>query len=345
MAKEHSYKTFEEDLKAGNIGNLLLIYGKEQYLVKWAAGAILKKYVNDDYMAFDYSEIEPENAAASHIIESCETLSLFSEKRVVCLSGFTPVAGGKLKNFPEAEEKSLIEYIKKIPDTCILVITSEKADKRLKIYKEIASAGIVYEFPPLDAATLKAFIEKRFKQLGKKIKPNVVSELITGSGYLLSETEYTLYNIVNEVKKIAAHAEGDEIMASDVLEVISGDVETFIFLLIDAIGRNKKTEAFKLLNNIMRSGTSWILIQSLLTSQFEIMLDIKELKEEGKANAQIPGLLGIHEFRVKKAAAAAELYSKKRLKDVLKKVYQIEKNVKSGLMSSDLAFEVLISEI
>jgi len=332
MEKEHSYKKFEKDLKADNIKNVLLLYGKEQYLVKWAVGGILKKYVKDECRAFDYCEMDPEKATADDIIANCETLSLFSDKRVVYLPG---LAG---------DDKTLTEYLRKVPDTCLLVITSEKVDKRLKFYKEIAATGGAYDFEPLDERTLKAFVEKRFTILGKKIKPAVTSEFINRSGYFLKETDYTLFNLENEIKKIAAHCDGDEIMISDVLEVLSGDVETYVFSLIDAVRRSNNEEAFRLLHNLISSGVSVFSIQALLASQFETILEVKELKEEGKTFAQMQSILGIHEFRIKIAAGAADSYSKTKLRDILKKIYQVEKDIKSGVMEPVLALEVLISQ-
>jgi len=333
MEKEHSYKKFDKDLKAGKIKNVLLLYGKEQYLVKWSVDGILKKYVSDECRVFDFSEIDPEKASFDDIVQNCETLSMFSEKRIVCMPGF-----------PQDEER-LAEYIKKIPDTCILIITAEKADKRKKLYKEIAALGDTYDFEPLDERTLKSFIEKRFTSFGKTVKPHVTGEFIRRSGYFLKETEYTLFNIENEIKKIAAHCDGDEIGLSDVLEVLSADADTFIFSLIEAVGRNEKDEAFKLLHNLISSGTGFVPILSLLASQFETILDVKEMKEEGKSQGQMHSMLGIHEYRIKKAAAFSSSFSTAQLKNILKKIYQADKDIKTGMMEPVLSLEVMISEI
>lgn len=345
MEKQHSYRKIEEDLINGSIKNVLLLYGKEQYLVKWAVDAILEKYIRGECRSFDFFEIDAEKATVDAIIENCETLSMFSEKRVVYLPGFALISGSKMKNIPESDEKILSEYINKIPDTCLLVITTDKPDKRKKLYKEIASSGGAYDFEPLDERTLRNFIEKHFKLMGKNVKPSVIGEFIRCSGYNLKETDYTLYNLENEIKKIAAHADGDEITLQDVLEVISGDVETNIFAIIDAVGADNKPEAFSLLHNMLSSGGSIFPILALLASMFETMLEVKELKDEGKLISQMQRILGIHEFRIKKAASAANAYSKDRLKDVLKKIYQVEKNIKTGLMDPVLALEMMLAEV
>ena len=345
MKNQHAYQKIEQDLKSGDMKNVALLYGKEQYLVKWSAEAILKKYTSGECREFDFFEIDPEKTTVARIVESCETLSMLSEKRVVYLPDFALLSGGKLKNIPEADEKQLAGYIKEVPDTCVLIITAETIDKRKKLYKEIASHGSAYDFGPLDERGLKSFISKRFALLEKTIKPSVLDELIKRSGYFHKETDCTLYNLVNEVKKIAAHSGGDEILLADALEVISGDIETNIFAMIDAASRDKKDEAFRLLYNLLGSGGNVFQALSLLASQFETILEVKEMRGEGKTLGEIQRISGIHEFRIKMAAPVADAYSVYRLKDILSKVYQVEKNIKTGLMDQVLAFEVMLSEI
>lgn len=40
---KHSFKVFSENLKTGNIDQVILMYGIEQYLVKWAVDTLVKK--------------------------------------------------------------------------------------------------------------------------------------------------------------------------------------------------------------------------------------------------------------------------------------------------------------
>jgi len=345
MEKQHAYKRIESDLKDEKLNNVVLLFGKEQYLVKWAADNISKKYIDENCRAFDFFEIDSEKVTVPKIIESCETLSMFSEKRVILLSDFALISGDKLKNISDDDEKKLIEYVKEVPDTCILIFTSNNADKRKKLYKEIVSCGNVYEFTPLDERSLRGFVEKRFAATGKKIRASVVDEFINQSGYFHKEADYTLYNLVNEINKISAHAGDDEVLLSDVLEVVSGDIETNTFAMIEAASRNKKDEAFRMLYNILGSGGNIFQALALLASQFEIMLEVKEMKEEGKTLAQMQSILNIHEFRIKKASSVCDAYSALQLRDILRRIYQVEKNIKTGLMEQNLAFEVMLAQI
>ena len=345
MKKEYAYRQVEKDIQSGAVKNVVLLHGKEQYLVKWAINMLVNQFINQSFKAIDFSTLDPDSVTIDSLIEHCETLSLASARRMVLLPGFSPLKGSGARNFPEESVKALAAYIQAVPDTCLLVLTAESVDKRKKLYKEIAAWGQSYEFGALDEATLCAFIEKRFKLAEKKISPSVIGELIACTGYFHKETAYTLYNLENDIKKIAAYSDGNTIALSDVLAVVSGDLEMNVFGMIDAISGDRKGEAYRLLGNLLGSGSSVFMILSLLASQFEIILEVKELKAEGKTAASMQRLLNVHEFRIKKALAFEKGYGLQRLRNILRKIYRVEKDIKSGQREAALALEVLIAEM
>ena len=44
--EEHAFQTIQKQLKAGTLKGAMVFFGREQYLIDWAIGAILKKYIN-----------------------------------------------------------------------------------------------------------------------------------------------------------------------------------------------------------------------------------------------------------------------------------------------------------
>ena len=293
----------------------------------------------------DFSRLDGTSVTLDQIKGSCETLPFLSEKRVVLLSDFKPIDGGKSKNIDESDEKQLGEYFKTFPEYCMLIITSERADKRKKLYKSIAECGGVYEFGELDEKSLKSYIEKRFKEAGKTARPSVVAQLIEASGYFDKDTDYTLYNLENDIKKTVAYSDGSEIGMDAVENTVSGNLDTDVFAMIDSVSRDRKEDAFQLLHNLLTSGEKEYRLLALLCSHFEIILSVKEMREEGRSFAEMKELLGIHEFRIKKASFFAEKYTLSHLRKVLQKTYEIDKNIKTGLLEAPLALELFISEI
>ncbi len=347
--KEHAFQSIGKDIKAGAIGSLVFLCGEEQYLVHWAADLLAGTYINKACESLDYIKLDPENMSMDQIRESCETLSMLSPKRVVVIPELPAASGKKSRNFSESDEKELIEYFSMIPDSCLLIITAGKPDpkakKKIKLQEAAEKHGIVYDFTPLSGALLKSFIVKRFKTAGKVCRNSVIDLLISDSGYGNKEIEYDLYSLENDIKKIIAHSEGEEITDNDVRMTISTNLETNVFAMLDAISRNRKDEAYRLLHNLLVTGESVFGLLSLISSQLELILEVKEMREEGMSPMQIQKQLGIHEFRVKKAWAVTEKYSVSQLKKILSKAYEIDSNIKSGLLEQTMALELFVAQI
>lgn len=344
-AEEHAYKRIDRDIKGNSVKNLLLLYGREEYLIQWAVHNLVKKFINEACSDMDFSRLDGTTVTFEQIRNDCETLPFLSQRRVVLVSGFKLIEGGKTKGMDEEGEKLLADYMRSIPENCMLIFTAESTDKRKKIYKSIAQSGGVYEFGELDEKSLKSYIEKRFKEAGKTARPSVIAELIAASGYYDKETDYTLYNLENDIKKAVAYNESAEIGMEAVENTVSGNMDTNVFAMIDALGRDRKEEAYQLLHNLLVSGEQVYKLLGLLCSHFEIILSVKEMKEEGKSFAEMKEILGIHEFRIKKAASFAEKYSLGNLRKILQKTYDIDKSIKTGLLESSLALELFIAEI
>lgn len=344
-AEEHAYKRIEKDIRSDRVKNVLLLYGREDFLIRWAVDTLVRKYVSEVCRDMDFSRIDGSTATFGQIRNDCETLPFLSEKRVVLLRDFKLIEGEKMKSFDEEEERLLTDYLKNIPENCLLIITAGNVDKRKKPFRAVSEAGGVYEFGELDERSLKTYIEKRFREAGKTARPSVVAGLIAASGYYDRETEYTLYNLENDIKKAIAYSESAEIGMDAVDNTVSGNLDTDVFAMIDSLGKGRKDEAYRILHNLLASGEQVYRLLALLCSHFEIILSVKEMKEEGKSFPEMKDILGIHEFRIKKAASFAEKHTLARLRRILQKTYEIDKNIKTGLLEASLALELFISEI
>lgn len=343
--KEHAFQTISKDIKEDKVGPVIAIFGREQYLVNWACEQIVNKYINPACKDMDLTVLEGEKINIDLIKEACETFTMMSDKKIVVVKDFTIFEGKKMKGFTENQENELIDYIKIVPEGCILIITANSADKRKKLFKVISESGQTYDFKALNDKDLKLFVEKRFRLAGKVTKPSIINEFVHSSGYFNKESNYTLYNLENDIRKIIAYSEGEEILLSDVLATVSGNIETSIFAMLDAISIGRKDEAYILLNSLLSSGESVYMVLSLIASQFETILEVKEMLEEGKNQKQIQGILKIHEFRIKKAMSFAGRYSVSNLRKILTKVYEIDRSIKTGVLEQNLALELFIAKI
>jgi len=343
--EEHAFRKIQKDIKNGNLGNPLFFYGEEQYLVRWAVDAMVERYIQPGLQQFNCSVLTRETASIENIVTQCETLPMLSEKRIVIIEGFPAAKENARENYTEGEEQQLMDYLKELPDSCFLILIADAVDKRKKLYKTIASLGGCYEFSRLDEGELQKFIQKRLRQSRKTASASVIREMIAMSGYFDKQSDYTLYNLDNDLKKLIAHSDGDEVRMSDVTGGLSGNTESYVFDMIDAISRNRKDEAFMLLHNLLSSGENLHKLLGLICSHYEILLMVKEMREEGFRPDEMKALTGAHEYRIKIAGQLSVRYSIDQLRRILSHCFTVDKHIKSGLLEGRLALEMLIAGI
>ncbi len=346
--KEHAFVTIEKDLKEGNIPRVVLLCGSEDYLIKWYEEALIKKYVAESAKAMDLTVLEDTAATVERIRESLETVSILSERKVVLLPDFPPAEGKSLKGFSEGDARELAEFFSAVPEESLLIITAGEEEEGRKKKNTIKAAvekyGRVYDFTQLKEAHLRGFIEKRLKASGLKYRPSVTEVIMTESGYGNKGMGYSLYNLENDLKKIIACSSG-EIKAEDARSLLSENPENNVFAMLDAIGRNRKDEALRLLHNLLDSNEPVFNLLRLIVSQTELILSLKEMKEEGKSVNEMQKLTGVHPFRVKKSLPMASRYSRDHLRRVLAEAYKVDENIKTGIFDGNLALEYFIASI
>ena len=335
--KQHAFKQFQEDIKKEEIKNLVFLYGNEIYLVDWAIDALISRYINPNTKDFDFVSISGNQATYENVKAASETLPFGSERKIVL------VENANLFGLEEKEQKDFTDLFGNLSEDLLLVFVSDSIDSRKKIYKQIIEIGQFYDFKALDQLNFKKFLEKRIKASGKTLKPSVLSEIILKTGYLDKNSSYTLYDIENDLKKIIDHSGDTEILMIDINQMITGNIEKDVFALVDSILRGKNGYALKLLNNLFYLGENEYRLLSLICSQIEKLLMIKELLEVEENQKEIVKITGISEYGVKKNVEIAKRYSISQIRQLLLKAYNIDRDIKSGSMDKKLALELFAS--
>jgi DNA polymerase III, delta subunit len=349
--QEHAFIKIGNDIKKNKLGNVVVLCGVEQYLVKWAADLIVRKYVNEAVKSLDYSVISDDELDFGHIMQACETMPMMSQKRVVMVSDLDLVWRNEPKYFPKEDVSDLLAYLSNVPDTAVLVITAgenpEKYNKSdSKMMAAAKNAGSVYDFDLLDERQLRGYLNKRLAACGKQAGPGVLDALIWESGYFNQDIDYALFNLENDLKKMVALSAGNEITMDDFTDSISDNLEHNTFKMIDAISQSRKQEAFRLLHDLMLSGTNAYMILATLCNQIELMLETKELRSTGKTLTEIKKETGISsEYRIKKAMGYADKFERDDLKRILISAFEVDDRIKSGLLDDSFALEMFIAQV
>ena len=342
--KEHAFRTFSRDLKNDDISPVIFMYGPEEYLTEWAVNCIVERFINPAACDLDYIRLS-EDSGLSDILEAAGTFSMFSEKRVIWVKDYPPVIWANPKGFGSSEKERLAEYIKDPNQKAVLIFSATEPETKSEIVRELKKSCSTYFFDKLDYPQLSAFAEKRFKAAGVPISRSALRYLIDESGYFNRETEYRILNLENDIKKIIAYTGGKAVTEEDISLNLHGDMDTFVFNFLDAVSTNRKDAAFELLHNILTANGEVFPILGLLINHFELILMVKEFKEDGMGAAAITSKLKMNEFRVKKAMQFADKFTAEKLRNTLSQLYETDRNIKTGLLEQNLALELLVGRI
>ena len=369
---EKGYRDFLKDLKDGALPGVVLLYGKENFLIDWAARAIKDRFVNKATEVMDYEVLDSE-ADAGTLLASFATFPMMSERRVVIARDIPPISSTKPRGFSSDDIDRLTEFVEQSAakkddepslsllgggnmggalggsqgSPTIVVFCSDEIDGRGKLVKAIKKYGSAYEFDTLSEEELEAFAAKRFHAAGLKISRREMSFLIRETGYNNKESEYRLANFDNDIKKIIACCDGGAVTQEAIAATVIGDGDTFIFDLLDGISGNDKKRAFEILGNrLAKDQYEAMQITGSIVSQLELMLEVREINARtGMNSSGISKELGQNEFRVRKALGYANRYSVEKLRSMLENAYDVNKNIVNGLMEPRLALEMFIAGI
>ena len=330
---------------------VMLLCGKEDFLVDWAKGFIRDKLVSPATAALDCVTFSESGLDPYEIISACETVPMMSERKLVIVENCDIFTAQTPKDMNAEGAAELASYIPKLPGSTLLLFTSGKPNKTKAIYRAVEKCGIIYDFVPLDDATLSGWMAKRLRAAGKAASPKDLITFAKSCGYGDNERSYTLHNLENDLKKAIASSDNAVLSLDDFMESAAGQAETNAFRLLDSAFSGRKNDAFSILNatiDVQQPSKEAGVILSflgLLFSQLEIMTEARERLDEGQSIFQVQTEMGTNEYRLRKALSACGRKTTAQLKDILWKAYQTEKDIKGGSLEGRLCLELFIAEL
>jgi len=325
---------FFDGLKAGKIHNVYLFYGPEAYIRKSAIAALEKKVLMPGLESVNRTVMNAPSAQA--VVESCETLPMMSDYRLIIVRDCALLTSGKAKD--EAQESELLcDYIARVPETTCLVFELDTAiDKRKKLSKALLAMPGAVSFDTLDDAQLSKWIGQQLRPLGKRMDRSACEALAFTSGRDLTM-------LSGELSKLAAYAGArEQITEQDVEEIATHTAECTVFAMVDALSAGKVQQAFELLGVLLSSGEQRIGILALITRHYRQMMHLSAMQAERMAQAQMAKALGIPPFALSRLSRQIGRRSYASLRGMVELCVETDYNIKRGAIREDAALDRLM---
>lgn len=272
-------KTIDNDIKAGQLKQVYLLYGQEQYLIRQYKDKLKRAIVSEEdtmnFSAFTGSDINQKE-----IIDLAETLPFFADRRLILIED-----SGLFKK--SAEE--LADYLASVPETTCFVFVEKEVDKKTKMFKEVKKLGSVVEFARQTDETLSRWIEGRIRKNGKNITRDAYALFIRKTGN-------DMENIDKELEKLLCYTLDKEfIETADVEAVTTEQTENKIFDMVDAVAQHQQKKALELYYDLLSLREAPMRIMYLITNQFQRLMVVKSMTNQGFGNRDIASKAGCPE--------------------------------------------------
>ncbi len=315
-----------EDIKNNEFRQVYLLYGEEAYLRKQYRDKLKNALcAADDTMNYRYFEGKGLNPG--EIIDLAETMPFFADRRVLVIenSGFFKSGG-----------EQLASYLAEPAPTAFFIFVETEVDKRSKLFKTVKDKGMAVEFAAQDAETLKRWVAVLLKKENKKITARTLE-------LFLDKTGMDMANIRMELEKVVSYAGEREVITSeDVQAVCTNRITNQIFDMINAIADRQQKKALSLYYDLLALKEPPMRILFLIARQFNLLLQVKELRKKGYDNKTIAQKTGLHGFLVGKYAAQAARFEESKLREAVEACVEADTDVKTGQMTDLMSVELLI---
>ena len=268
MAKENSFLTLKQQIKAGNIGNLYLFFGEETF-VKDMYLEKLKSFVPDGgFGDFNYIFLDGKDAESEKVDDALNSFPMMAEKKLIVVKN-----SGIFKKATEEVKEFWQERLSDIPDYVMLIFDEQEADKRSALYKAVTKNGLCVEFSYMKDYEVAGWVAREVQKAGKKISKDAAD-------YLVAMCDPGISNVKNELMKLIDFS-GEEIYKTDIDKAVSKPLSVAVFDITDALMEKNGDKVVSTVLKMRDNNESAFTILYLLHSAFDKMLYAKFLLDEG----------------------------------------------------------------
>ena len=112
--------------------------------------------------------------------------------------------------------------------------------------------------------------------------------------------------------------------------------------MVNAIADHEQKKALDLYYDLLTLKEPPMRIMYLITRQFQILLNLKDMSSRGFDQGTIASKVGIPPFAVRKNQAQAKGFTMEQLKTAIRDGVELEEAVKTGRLNDQMAVEMFI---
>jgi len=271
-----------------------------------------------------------------HLRQACDSVPFLAKRRIVVVEDALSQSAGR--SFIDA----LVDYLPDLPESTRLFFLESQSlpgNHRLLKLASKAENGYVKAFNRPEGRSLDRWVQERVAEHGGSISPHAVHTLVSSAG-----NDLTL--LANEIEKLVLFKQDDgAIEAEDVSRLCPYAAEASIFDLVDALGNRSGKQAATLLQKKLQEGADPFYLFAMIVRQFRLLIQTKELAEDGRRPPAIADALHIHSFVAGKMYKQSQRFTLFQLEQIYAHLLETDVKVKTGQADMVTSLNLLVAAL
>ena len=311
---------------------IIFFYGEDTFRLKQKIKALKQRFISASLGDTNLAVLEGKGLGFDQAVRQILAMPFLSRKRLVIVENLLKVG------LKDTQEK-MADFLKKVPDTTVLVFMEEGLpDRRLGLFRKLNSATKSQEFKLPENEGLRRWILKEVENRQGKIEPAATSRLIEYVGN-------DLWRLSHELDKLVAYK--SKVTSANIELLTTPQIQTNIFSLIEKVAAKNTRQAMHELCQLFQSGFSEIYILTMIAYQYRNLLIIKDiqLRSPRISRGELIKQSGLHPFVLTKNLALVGNYDLKGLRNIYQKILNFDTKIKTGKIEPRVALELLIFDL
>ncbi len=313
-----------------------LLHGDDDFAIGEFIAAMLEKLGDPTTAEMNTTRFNG-NYGVEDLRAAASAMPFLATRRVVVVEDLA-------KKYTRKEDyEKVTQMFDQLPPTTAVAVVEGKALKEshwlMKWAKAAGGKAYARSFDVPKGAQMAGWIRSQATDRGGEITHQAAS--------LLAESVQDAPRMASlEIDKLLAFVNYARPIEIDDVEMaaafVGGQGDYFAFM--DAIAAQNGRRAMDMLQKLLEQQDALPLLFSLI-GHFRLVLQAREIYENGGQDDTVAKTLGIHPFRAKKITAQARTLSLPSLEQMYLRLQQLDIEIKTGQIDPDLALEALVAEL
>lgn len=237
--------------------------------------------------------------------------------------------------------KKITEYLTENFDSLykydLIIWHDDKLDGKLKISKKLKDKASLFVSELPKEGEFLYWLKNVLSKSQIEIPQNLLEYMVDHIGI----NKWVMKNEIDKLKLYLKTKNTNKVTEEDIKKILGFDIKGDIWTFLDAIGSRNKRKAVEEFEKLTFYEDNIQLIIAMLDREFRIMSQILYAKE----NSINPSTLGINPYVLRKASEKSRNYSFSELKNLTKKLFDLDFAIKKGNVEEKMGLTLLLSTL